>query len=85
MGEIPTETLFDDYREVNGIKMSFKQTAKMMGNEMKTTVEKAEFNAEIPAAKFELPADIKALKEKADKPASDAPAEKQTEQPTEKK
>jgi hypothetical protein len=81
MGEIPTETLFDDYREVNGIKMSFKQTAKLMGNEMKTTVEKAEFNAEIPASKFELPADIKALKdkgdkEKADKPATDAPAEK---------
>lgn len=85
MGEIPTETLFDDYREVNGIKMSFKQTAKMMGNEMKTTVEKAEFNAEIPAAKFELPADIKALKEKADKPATDAPADKQSEKPAEKK
>jgi hypothetical protein len=61
--------------------MSFKQTAKMMGNEMKTTVDKAEFNAEIPAAKFDLPADIKALKEKADKPATDAPAEN----PAEKK
>ena len=81
MGDIPTETTFDDYREVNGIKMSFKQTAKMMGNEMKTTVDKAEFNAEIPAAKFDLPADIKALKEKADKPATDAPAEN----PAEKK
>lgn len=81
MGEVPTETLFDDYREVNGIKMSFKQTAKMMGSELKTTVEKAEFNAEIPESKFELPADIKALKEKTEK-KSEKPA---TEQPSEKK
>jgi hypothetical protein len=70
--------LFD---KETGLLLASRATATTQMGEMKTTVDKAEFNAEIPASKFELPADIKALKEKtdketADKPATDAPAEK---------
>ncbi|MFO0860197.1 MAG: hypothetical protein U0570_06535 [Phycisphaerales bacterium] len=74
MGDIASETFFSDYREVDGIKMPFKQTVKVMQNEMVTTVEKAALNVEIPASRFELPKEVKDLLEKQKADATKAPA-----------
>lgn len=75
MGDIKIETLFSDYREVEGVKIPFSQTVKMAGTEMKSVVEKADFNTDIPDTKFALPADVKALLDAQKKPApADKPA-----------
>lgn len=83
MGEIKSETVFTDYREVDGVKMPFKFTVNAMQNVMVTTIEKAELDVPIPADRFALPDDVKALlaKQKAEPgtppttpPATPAPA-----------
>lgn len=63
MGEIPVESLASDYREVEGLKLPFAATQKMMGMEMKMIVNKVTFNEPIAADRFELPADVKKLLE----------------------
>ncbi|MGH7243675.1 MAG: hypothetical protein ACREJD_09690 [Phycisphaerales bacterium] len=86
MGELTSETTFSDYREVSGIKMPFKMVVKAMQNEMITTVEKAELDVPIPAERFNLPDDVKALLAKQNAhPAPDAPATTPTTPPAEKK
>lgn len=64
MGEIESETFFSDYRDVDGIKIPFKTIVKVMTSEISTTVDKADFNTEIPADRFALPEDVKKLVEK---------------------
>lgn len=64
MGEIESETFFSDYRAIDGVKIPFKTIVKVMTSEISTTVDKAEFNAEIPADRFALPEDVKKLIEK---------------------
>ncbi|MBN8597078.1 MAG: hypothetical protein J0L78_05320 [Planctomycetes bacterium] len=61
MGEVPSNTAFSDYREVSGIKMPFKMSVKAMQVEMVTSVEKAELDVPIPAERFALPEEVKAL------------------------
>jgi hypothetical protein len=65
MGEVPVESFASDYREVAGVKMPHATTQKLAGQTMKTVIEKVEVNAEIPEEKFEMPAEVKALAEKA--------------------
>ncbi|CAN5386313.1 hypothetical protein BH09PLA1_BH09PLA1_21870 [soil metagenome] len=71
MGELPVVVTISDYRTVDGIKLPFKasQLIKSMGMTYELTTERVEPNADIPADKFELPADVKALLEKS--PASE--------------
>jgi len=61
MGEIASETVLSDYRDVGGVKMPFKMVVKAMQNEMVTMIEKAELDVPIPAERFNLPDDVKAL------------------------
>jgi hypothetical protein len=61
MGDIPVESELADYRTVDGIKTPFTMTQKAMSQTMIMHFEKVTYNAEIPAAKFELPAAVKAL------------------------
>lgn len=69
MGEIPIVATATDYREVDGIKMPFKATQEMMGRTITVSIEKIEQNVEIPADKLQMPADVKALADKAAKAA----------------
>lgn len=69
-GEIPVTASTSEYREIDGIKFPYKTTQKMPQGEIVMTVQKMEHNVEIPASRFEPPADVKAL---LDKPAQPAP------------
>ncbi len=85
MGDIASETLYADYREVDGVKMAFKQTAKVMGNEISTTIEKVEFDVPISDDKFRLPDDVKAILEKQQPAPTDAGSAPDAPKPEDKK
>jgi len=61
MGEIPLEMSFDDYREVDGVKIAFRTSNKLLAQEMLTVLDSVEHNVEIPADAFALPEEIEAL------------------------
>lgn len=61
MGEVEATSRMSDYRAVNGILVPHKITQSMMGMEQVMTTTLVEFGPQ-PAALFELPAEIKALK-----------------------
>jgi outer membrane lipoprotein-sorting protein len=64
MGTIPVESRLSDYREVDGVKIAHKITMKTLGQERILTTEKIEHNVDLPADRFEPPADVKAILEK---------------------
>lgn len=61
MGRIEATTLLQDYTDFGGIMIPKKSVVTAMGMEQVLTIEKVEFDT-VDAAKFELPAEIKALK-----------------------
>lgn len=61
MGDVPVETNYFDYKEYGGIKGPGRVVTKLAGQEMTVTVTSVIVNQEIPASRFELPPDIKAL------------------------
>ena len=61
MGKIPVEAYLSDYREVDGILLSFKTTIKILSQERIFSMTGIEHNIEMPADIFDLPEDIKAL------------------------
>ena len=61
MGKIPVEVHVSDYREQDGIKISFKTVIKVFGQERIFTTTSVEHNIEMPDGIFDLPEDIKAL------------------------
>ena len=66
MGQIPTMSLPTDYRDVGGVKIPHKVEETIAGQvKIMATVDKIEHNADVPAEKFQLPADVKALVDKA--------------------
>jgi hypothetical protein len=73
MGQIPVETTFSDYREVDGIKSPFRVSQKVMAQEMLIVLESVEYNPELDLNLFELPDEIKSLLDK--RSESDTPAE----------
>jgi hypothetical protein len=64
MGDIPVEEELSDYRFVDGIKTPFSMTQKAMGQVMVMHFDKVNYNADIPADRFDLPASVKALADK---------------------
>ena len=68
MGEIQAVSVHGDYREVAApagpIKISHRTQVTAMGNEQVITVEKLEVNPTLPADRFAIPAEIKALQTK---------------------
>lgn len=61
MGEITAETLADDYRKDGDILSPHKMTEKAMGQQIVITINKIEYNAEIPASRFDIPEEVQAL------------------------
>jgi outer membrane lipoprotein-sorting protein len=64
MGQIQITAFPSDYREVDGISMAFKTTMEMMGQQRILTLNSMEHNVDMPADRFALPEEIKALLEK---------------------
>ena len=60
-GTIPTEVFVSDYRPVNGIMLAHKTITRLMGQERITTLDSVEQNVDLPAGRFDLPDEIKAL------------------------
>lgn len=61
MGEIPTETVLSDYKEQNGLSAPRKVHQKALGQEFLITINRVEYNIDMPKDRFDLPAEIKAL------------------------
>lgn len=61
MGEVPAETWIEDYKDIDGLLTPHRLRQKVLGQEFVTTLQSVKYNAEIPAGRFELPADVKAL------------------------
>jgi hypothetical protein len=65
LGDIPVESTFSDFREVDGITIPFTTVQRMLTQEVVTTIDSVERNPDLPADIFEIPAEIAALVEKA--------------------
>lgn len=61
MGEVPVEVLIGSYEEYDGVKTPKVMTQKVMGAEMQMSITSVKYNEEIPADRFEPPAEIKKL------------------------
>jgi hypothetical protein len=61
LGEVPVSVTVSDYKNFNGVLVPSKTTQKAAGQEFTITVESVQLNPEIPAERFALPAEIKAL------------------------
>ncbi len=60
-GEFPTETLFSDYQEDGGILSAHRWIQNVMGQQIITTLKRVDYNSEVSADRFVVPAEIKAL------------------------
>jgi hypothetical protein len=60
-GAVPVVAEPGDFRKVDGIMLAFTSRMKVMGQERVVTIEKVEHNVALPADRFALPAEIKAL------------------------
>jgi Domain of unknown function (DUF4412) len=67
MGEMQAEATASNYKDFGGLLMPSRMTQKVATQEITMTIESVKVNEAIPAEKFEIPADIKAL---ANKPAA---------------
>jgi hypothetical protein len=61
MGEIPIETFMADYRKEGDLLQPHKITMKAAGQDLTMSIDKIQYNPEIPKDKFEPPAEVKAL------------------------
>jgi hypothetical protein len=78
MGDMPVQSAFTDYRDVDGLKIAHKTIIDgAMGIQIVMTIDTVKLNSELPADAFALPDEVKKLQE-ATKPAetpASAPAE----------
>lgn len=63
-GEIPVEVVVSEYKNFGGVLAPAKATQKAAGQEFTITWDKVQVNAEIPAERFTMPAEVRALIEK---------------------
>lgn len=61
MGDVPAELVAVEYRDFGGLLTPVRITQKAAGQEFTITIDDVKVNPEIPADRFELPAEIKAL------------------------
>ncbi len=63
VGQLEIKSATSDWREIGGIKVPFKTTQEIQPFGIEQTIEftKVESNVEIPAAKFDLPEEVKDL------------------------
>lgn len=64
MGELEAESTAANYKDFGGVLMATKMTEKVGPQEITMTIDSVKVNAEIPAEKFVVPADVKALASK---------------------
>jgi hypothetical protein len=65
MGDIPVEAVMSNYKEFGGILMPTKITQKAAGQEVSRTIQSLKINQEFAPDRFDPPAEIKALLNKA--------------------
>ena len=63
MGKVPVTAGLGDYREVDGLSLPFETRVQMIGQEQKVTVKSVRSNVELPADRFQPPAEIRAMME----------------------
>lgn len=68
MGEIPAEFVPGDYKPVDGLLLPHRVTQKAINMEILVVVESVKHNVDLPADRFDLPEDVRALAEKRKKP-----------------
>ena len=61
MGEIPAEASVSDYRKVDGVLTPFLLKQKVLGQDFTVTLQSVKNNVDIPADRFALPEDVRAL------------------------
>jgi hypothetical protein len=61
LGDVPTTRTYNDYKTVDGITMAMLVIERAMGQEQRQRITAVQFG-EIDPSKFELPAEIKALR-----------------------
>jgi outer membrane lipoprotein-sorting protein len=64
MGEQTVDSFFSDYRKEDDVLMPHKMKQNVAGQDIVFTVDSVTFNPDIPADKFTLPSEIKALANK---------------------
>ena len=64
MGDIPVELIASDYKDFGGILEPAKVTQKTGPQEFTITLDSVEVNPDIPAARFDLPPDVRILVDK---------------------
>lgn len=64
MGEVPAEAMISGYKDFDGILTPTKVVTKLAGQEFTITTDTVKTNQDIPADKFDPPAEIKALLKK---------------------
>ena len=65
MGDVPFEATSTDYKTFGGVTIATKITQKVSGQEFSITITDVKINQDIPKDRFDLPAEIKALVNKA--------------------
>jgi hypothetical protein len=60
-GDVNAESIFSDYRKVDGVMLPFKTRQTVVSTEIVVTLDKVEHNVELPANRFDLPDEIKKL------------------------
>jgi hypothetical protein len=61
MGTVPLESYISDYKPVDGVLLPYKVRVLVMGTERLITTQSTEHNVKMPADRFELPQEIRAL------------------------
>jgi outer membrane lipoprotein-sorting protein len=69
MGEVPTEIKMSEYKSFGGVLVPTKTVQKAAGQEFTVTLQTVTVNEAVPAGRFEPPAEVKALLNKAAAPA----------------
>jgi hypothetical protein len=67
LGDIPLEATMSDYKAFNGLLYPMKTLQTAVGQTILYTTDKIQFNVDIPASRFDLPDEVKALQEKQSK------------------
>ncbi len=60
-GEIPVRIRLQDYRELDGLKLAYRTIMELLGQERVMVINRLQQNVDLPADRFALPADVKAL------------------------
>jgi hypothetical protein len=60
-GEVPMRLRLQDYRDVDGLKLAHRTITEVQGQERVTTIHSIQHNVDLPADRFALPPEVKAL------------------------